>query len=362
MNENVDLRASAESPLPASHGEGSGRILLAAPRGYCAGVDRAVDVVEKALELYGAPVYVRKEIVHNKFVVESLTKRGAIFVQETDEVPEGARVVFSAHGVSPAVHEAAATRHLATIDATCPLVTKVHREAVRFAKEDYDIILVGHQGHEEVEGTFGEAPDHIQVVGTPDEVDNVVVRDPSRVVWISQTTLSVDETRETVDRLRQRFPQLIDPPSDDICYATQNRQGAVKFIAPQVDVMVVVGSANSSNSVRLVEVALEAGAGAASTRPMNSTNPGSRAPRPWASPPARPCPKSSCATSSNGCRSADSRPSRWHAPKPNRRPSRCPATCAPTSRMPAWRLHAPTRPASPGQTTRSRATPPGLLR
>ena len=175
----------------------------------------------------------------------------------------GARVVFSAHGVSPAVHEAAATRHLATIDATCPLVTKVHREAVRFAKEDYDIILVGHQGHEEVEGTFGEAPDHIQVVGTPDEVDNVVVRDPSRVVWISQTTLSVDETRETVDRLRQRFPQLIDPPSDDICYATQNRQGAVKHIAPQVDVMVVVGSANSSNSVRLVEVALEAGAGAA---------------------------------------------------------------------------------------------------
>ena len=263
MNENVDLRASAESPLPSSRGEGSGRILLAAPRGYCAGVDRAVDVVEKALELYGAPVYVRKEIVHNKFVVESLTKRGAIFVQETDEVPEGARVVFSAHGVSPAVHEAAATRHLATIDATCPLVTKVHREAVRFAKEDYDIILVGHQGHEEVEGTFGEAPDHIQVVGTPDEVEGVVVRDPSRVVWISQTTLSVDETRETVDRLRQRFPQLIDPPSDDICYATQNRQGAVKHIAPQVDVMVVVGSANSSNSVRLVEVALEAGAGAA---------------------------------------------------------------------------------------------------
>ena len=247
MNENVDLRASAETPLPEAHGEGNGRILLAAPRGYCAGVDRAVDVVEKALELYGAPVYVRKEIVHNKFVVESLTKRGAIFVQETDEVPEGARVVFSAHGVSPAVHEAAATRHLATIDATCPLVTKVHREAVRFSKEDYDIILVGHQGHEEVEGTFGEAPAHIQVVGTPDEVEGVVVRDPSRVVWISQTTLSVDETRETVDRLRQRFPQLIDPPSDDICYATQNRQGAVKFIAPQVDVMVVVGSANSSN-------------------------------------------------------------------------------------------------------------------
>lgn len=255
MNENVDLRASAETPLPSSHGEGSGRILLAAPRGYCAGVDRAVDVVEKALELYGAPVYVRKEIVHNKFVVESLTKRGAIFVQETDEVPEGARVVFSAHGVSPAVHEAAATRHLATIDATCPLVTKVHREAVRFAKEDYDIILVGHQGHEEVEGTFGEAPDHIQVVGTPDEVDNVVVRDPSRVVWISQTTLSVDETRETVDRLRQRFPQLIDPPSDDICYATQNRQDAVKFMAPQCDLVLIIGSPSSSNSNRLREVA-----------------------------------------------------------------------------------------------------------
>ena len=245
-----------------SHAEG-GKILLAAPRGYCAGVDRAVDVVEKALDLYGAPVYVRKEIVHNKFVVESLTKRGAIFVQETDQVPEGARVVFSAHGVSPEVHAVAAKRHLATIDATCPLVTKVHREAVRYAKEDYDIILVGHEGHEEVEGTFGEAPEHIQVVGTPEEVDNLVVRDPERVVWISQTTLSVDETRQTVDRLRQRFPKLVDPPSDDICYATQNRQGAVKVIAPQVDVMVVVGSANSSNSVRLVDVALESGVPAA---------------------------------------------------------------------------------------------------
>lgn len=245
-----------------SHAEG-GKILLAAPRGYCAGVDRAVDVVEKALDLYGAPVYVRKEIVHNKFVVESLTKRGAIFVQETDQVPEGARVVFSAHGVSPEVHAVAAQRHLATIDATCPLVTKVHREAVRYAKEDYDIILVGHEGHEEVEGTFGEAPEHIQVVGTPEEVDNLVVRDPERVVWISQTTLSVDETRQTVDRLRQRFPKLVDPPSDDICYATQNRQGAVKVIAPQVDVMVVVGSANSSNSVRLVDVALESGVPAA---------------------------------------------------------------------------------------------------
>lgn len=242
---------------------GSGTILVAAPRGYCAGVDRAVDVVEKTLDLYGAPVYVRKEIVHNKFVVESLTRRGAVFVQDTDEVPEGARVVFSAHGVSPQVRAAAEARHLATIDATCPLVTKVHREAVRFAKEDYDIILVGHEGHEEVEGTFGEAPDHIQVVGSPEEVDDVVVRDPARVVWVSQTTLSVDETKTTVDRLRERFPLLEDPPSDDICYATQNRQVAVKTIAPRADVMIVVGSANSSNSVRLVEVALEAGARAA---------------------------------------------------------------------------------------------------
>lgn len=239
------------------------RILLAAPRGYCAGVDRAVDAVERALELYGAPVYVRKEIVHNKYVVETLTERGAVFVDETDDVPEGAHVVFSAHGVSPQVREAAAARNLRTIDATCPLVTKVHREAVRFAKDDYDIILVGHVGHEEVEGTFGEAPDHIQIVGTPDEVDTLEVRDPERVVWISQTTLSVDETMETVRRLRQRYPALMDPPSDDICYATQNRQEAVKAIAPQADVMLVVGSANSSNSVRLVEVAAENGAGAA---------------------------------------------------------------------------------------------------
>lgn len=242
---------------------GSGRVLLAAPRGYCAGVDRAVDVVEKALDLYGAPIYVRKEIVHNKYVVETLTKRGAIFVQDTDEVPEGERVVFTAHGVSPQVRDAADARGLLAIDATCPLVTKVHREAVRFAKEDYDIVLVGHEGHEEVEGTYGEAPEHIQVVGTPDEVDSVKVRDPERVVWISQTTLSVDETLQTVDRLRDRFPLLNNPPSDDICYATQNRQVAVKKIAPEVDVMIVVGSANSSNSVRLVEVALEAGANSA---------------------------------------------------------------------------------------------------
>jgi 4-hydroxy-3-methylbut-2-enyl diphosphate reductase len=235
-------------------------VLLAAPRGYCAGVDRAVVAVEKALETYGAPVYVRKEIVHNKHVVETLRDRGAIFVNETDEVPQGARLVFSAHGVSPAVREAADARSLQTIDATCPLVTKVHKEAVRFAREDYDILLIGHVGHEEVEGTAGEAPDHVQVVNSPEEVDKVTVRDPDKVVWISQTTLSVDETMETVRRLRDRFPSLQDPPSDDICYATQNRQVAVKKIAPQCDVVITVGSANSSNSVRLVEVALEAGA------------------------------------------------------------------------------------------------------
>ncbi len=239
------------------------RVLLAAPRGYCAGVDRAVVAVEKALEQYGAPVYVRKEIVHNKYVVETLAARGAVFVHDTDEVPEGARVVFSAHGVSPAVRAAAEARSLRTIDATCPLVTKVHKEAVRFAGDDFDILLIGHPGHEEVEGTAGEAPAHIQVVNSPDDVDAVVVRDPDRVVWISQTTLSVDETMETVRRLRERFPNLADPPSDDICYATQNRQVAVKKIAPQCDVVIVVGSSNSSNSVRLVEVARESGAGAA---------------------------------------------------------------------------------------------------
>jgi 4-hydroxy-3-methylbut-2-enyl diphosphate reductase len=222
-------------------------------------VDRAVVAVEKALEHYGAPVYVRKEIVHNKFVVETLSERGAVFVDETDEVPEGARVVFSAHGVSPAVKAAAAARNLDTIDATCPLVTKVHKEAVRFAKDDYDILLIGHTGHEEVEGTAGEAPDHVQVVDSPDHVDDVVVRDPDKVVWISQTTLSVDETMETVRRLREKFPTLQDPPSDDICYATQNRQVAVKKLAPDADVVIVVGSANSSNSVRLVEVARAAG-------------------------------------------------------------------------------------------------------
>ena len=235
-------------------------MLLAAPRGYCAGVDRAVVTVEKALELYGPPVYVRKEIVHNKHVVTTLQKRGAIFVDETQEVPEGATVIFSAHGVAPVVHDEARARSLKTIDATCPLVTKVHREAVRFADEEYDILLIGHEGHEEVVGTAGEAPDHVTLVDGPDDVDNVTVRDPSKVVWLSQTTLSVDETMETVNKLRAKFPQLQDPPSDDICYATQNRQLAVKEMAPDTDLMIVVGSRNSSNSVRLVEVALEHGA------------------------------------------------------------------------------------------------------
>jgi len=235
-------------------------VLLAAPRGYCAGVDRAVITVEKALDLYGAPVYVRKQIVHNKHVVSNLESRGAIFVEELDEVPEGRTVVFSAHGVSPAVHAQAETRGLKTIDATCPLVTKVHHEAKRFAAEDYDILLIGHEGHEEVEGTAGEAPEHIQLVQGPDDVDKIVVRDPSRVAWLSQTTLSVDETLETVAAIRERFPELLDPPSDDICYATQNRQLAVKEISAGTDLVIVVGSGNSSNSVRLVEVALEAGA------------------------------------------------------------------------------------------------------
>jgi 4-hydroxy-3-methylbut-2-enyl diphosphate reductase len=238
-------------------------VVVAAPRGYCAGVDRAVITVERALETYGSPVYVRKQIVHNRHVVEDLEQRGAIFVTELDEVPEGATVVFSAHGVSPAVHAEAKTRQLKTIDATCPLVTKVHHEARRFARDDREILLIGHAGHEEVEGTTGEAPEHITLVQSPAEVDALEVRDPSRLAWLSQTTLSVDETLETVNRLRQRFPLLMDPPSDDICYATQNRQLAVKQIAAGRDLVIVVGSANSSNSVRLVEVALEAGARAA---------------------------------------------------------------------------------------------------
>lgn len=239
------------------------KVLLAAPRGYCAGVDRAVVTVEKSLELYGAPVYVRKQIVHNKHVVATLESRGAIFVDETDEVPEGAIVVFSAHGVSPAVHADAAARNLKTIDATCPLVTKVHHEVKRFASEDLDILLIGHAGHEEVEGTAGEAPSNVIVVDGLDHIAEVQVRDPNRVAWLSQTTLSVDETLETVAALRKRFPNLMDPPSDDICYATQNRQTAIKEIAPKSDLVLVVGSVNSSNSVRLVEVSLEYGAKAA---------------------------------------------------------------------------------------------------
>jgi len=236
------------------------RVLLADPRGYCAGVDRAVVAVEKALEAHGAPVYVRKQIVHNVHVVRTLEARGAIFVEQTDEVPEGAMLVFSAHGVSPAVRQEAKDRQLRTIDATCPLVTKVHKEATRFAREGFDILLIGHRGHEEVEGTSGEAPDHIQVVDGPDDIANVTVRDPERVVWLSQTTLSVDETLETVDQLKERFPGMSAPPSDDICYATQNRQQAVKQMAGECDLVIVVGSTNSSNSVRLVEVALDAGA------------------------------------------------------------------------------------------------------
>jgi 4-hydroxy-3-methylbut-2-en-1-yl diphosphate reductase len=239
------------------------QVLLAAPRGYCAGVDRAVITVEKALQTYGPPVYVRKQIVHNRHVVESLEKRGAVFVAELDEVPQGSTVVFSAHGVSPAVQQEARDRGLKAIDATCPLVTKVHHEARRFARDDLHILLIGHAGHEEVEGTTGEAPEHITLVQSPDDVDQLEVSDPSRLAWLSQTTLSVDETLQTVDRLRERFPLLQDPPSDDICYATQNRQLAIKQIAAQSDLVIVVGSANSSNSVRLVEVALEAGARAA---------------------------------------------------------------------------------------------------
>jgi 4-hydroxy-3-methylbut-2-en-1-yl diphosphate reductase len=239
------------------------RVLLAKPRGYCAGVDRAVQAVEMALERYGAPVYVRRQIVHNTHVVRELEARGAIFVAETDSVPEGAIVVFSAHGVSPAVREEAQRRGLRTIDATCPLVTKVHNEARRFAAQDYDILLIGHQNHEEVEGTTGEAPARIHLVDGPDGGADVQVRDPAKVAWLSQTTLSVDETIQTVAALRERFPQLIDPPSDDICYATQNRQAAVKQIAKEADLVIVVGSDNSSNSVRLVEVAVEAGARAA---------------------------------------------------------------------------------------------------
>lgn len=236
------------------------KVLLASPRGYCAGVDRAVETVEKALEKYGAPVYVRKEIVHNKYVVETLQERGVIFVDETDDVPEGAHLVFSAHGVSPAVRESAAQRDLLTLDASCPLVTKVHNEARRFARDGYHILLVGHQGHEEVEGTAGEAPEITHLVDGVDGVDRLPdFPEDQKLVWLSQTTLSVDETMVIVDKLHERYPNLENPPSDDICYATQNRQAAVKEIAPRCDLVIVVGSKNSSNSRRLVEVALEAG-------------------------------------------------------------------------------------------------------
>ena len=241
----------------------SKKVLLASPRGYCAGVDRAVIAVEKALDHYGAPVYVRKQIVHNKHVVASLEKRGAIFVDEVDEAPEGSVLVFSAHGVSPAVVAAAEARNLNTIDATCPLVTKVHREVQRFASEDYDILLIGHEGHEEVEGTAGEAPHVVQVIDKDESIASARVRDPKKLIWLSQTTLSVDETMQTVVKLREKYPTLQNPPSDDICYATQNRQVAIKKVGAESDLVIVVGSANSSNTVRLVEVALEAGAKAA---------------------------------------------------------------------------------------------------
>lgn len=239
------------------------RVLIAAPRGYCAGVDRAIVTVEKALELYGAPLYVRKEIVHNKHVVATLEQRGVIFVNETDEVPEGQTVVFSAHGVSPAVHEEAAKRNLKTIDATCPLVTKVHHEVKRFADEDTEILLIGHNGHEEVEGTAGEAPGKVKVVDGLDGAREVQPTPGKKLVWLSQTTLSVDETLQSVEILKERFPEITSPPSDDICYATQNRQEAIRGIAAESDLVLVVGSTNSSNSVRLVEVALEYGAKAA---------------------------------------------------------------------------------------------------
>jgi len=245
------------SPLAT---EAPKRVLLAAPRGYCAGVDRAVQTVERALERYGAPVYVRKEIVHNKHVVEELAKRGAIFVEQETEVPEGEMVVFSAHGVAPAVHENAAARNLRTIDATCPLVTKVHVEARRFAADGYTIVLIGHEGHEEVEGTTGEAPDSIVLVQTAEEVEDLEVPDPERVAFITQTTLSVDETTEIIAALRARFPAITSPKSDDICYATTNRQIAVKQLARECELVLVIGSTNSSNSNRLVEVAREHGA------------------------------------------------------------------------------------------------------
>ncbi|WP_103532718.1 4-hydroxy-3-methylbut-2-enyl diphosphate reductase [Streptomyces sp. SM11] len=240
-----------------------GTVLLAAPRGFCAGVDRAVEIVERALDQYGTPVYVRKQIVHNTHVVRDLTEQGAVFVDELDEVPDGSVVVFSAHGVAPTVRAQATERGLTVIDATCPLVSKVHHEALRYARRGYEIVLIGHTGHEEIEGTAGQAPDHITVVGSPEEAARLQVANPARVVWLSQTTLAVDEVAATATALRTRLPLLEDPPGDDICYASQNRQDAVRAIAPRCDLLLVIGSANSSNSVRLAEVALRAGARAA---------------------------------------------------------------------------------------------------
>ena len=248
------------SAVSAQQASAPEKLLLAAPRGYCAGVDRAVQTVERALALHGAPVYVRKEIVHNKHVVEQLKERGAIFVESETEVPEGSTVVFSAHGVAPEVHDNATARRLRTIDATCPLVTKVHVEARKFAAEDYTIVLVGHAGHEEVEGTMGEAPGNIVLVESAEDVDRLQVEDPAKIAYISQTTLSVDETRSIINRLRERFPEIVGPRTDDICYATTNRQAAVKQLARHCDLVLVVGSRNSSNSNRLVEVAREHGA------------------------------------------------------------------------------------------------------
>ena len=250
----------ATTPLPVARPAAPERLLLAAPRGYCAGVDRAVQTVERALDLYGAPIYVRKEIVHNKHVVEQLRERGAIFVEEEDEVPEGETVVFSAHGVSPAVHANSSERGLVTIDATCPLVTKVHVEAKKFAEQGYTIVLVGHSGHEEVEGTMGEAPGNMVLVESEADVDRLVVEDPERISYLTQTTLSVDETSRIIARLRERFPAITGPRTDDICYATTNRQAAVRQLARECDLVLVIGSSNSSNSQRLVEVARDYGA------------------------------------------------------------------------------------------------------
>ena len=282
------------------------RVLLAAPRGYCAGVDRAVQTVERALELHGAPVYVRKEIVHNKHVVEELAKRGAIFVEQETEVPEGEIVVFSAHGVAPAVHENAASRDLRTIDATCPLVTKVHVSARRFAAEGYTIVMIGHDGHEEVEGTTGEAPDSIVLIETADEVASLQVPDPDKVAFITQTTLSVDETAEVIAALRAKFPAIVSSKSDDICYATTNRQIAVKQLARECDLVLVIGSTNSSNSNRLVEVAREHGAASHLIDNHTQVRGGvaARESRPSASPPAPAPPRSWSRASSASSASA----------------------------------------------------------